>query len=99
VARVAGVEAAADLGLLTLGELFHAVAKQSADFVERVVFVAAAAMGVLLHEVNITWQCYQQLRSIYHATRPKAARSRSRFWTASTPVRSPRLPGSAAPCA
>ena len=40
---------AADLGLLALGEVFHAVAEQPADLVERVVFVAAAAQGVLLH--------------------------------------------------
>ena len=49
VARVARVQAMADLGLLLFGEVFHAVAEQPADFVERVVFVAAAAQGVLLH--------------------------------------------------
>jgi hypothetical protein len=47
-AWVAGVEAAADLGPLALGEVFHAVAEQPADLVERVVLVAAAAQGVLL---------------------------------------------------
>ena len=49
VARVAGVQAAGDLGLLLLGEVFHAVAEQPADLVQRVVLVAAAAQRVLLH--------------------------------------------------
>ena len=47
-------------------------------------------------EVDVAWQCYQQLRSIYHAA---PARSRRRCSTASTPAPSPRLPGSAAPSA
>jgi hypothetical protein len=37
------------LGLLFLGELFRAVPEQPADFIQRVVFVAAMAEGVLLH--------------------------------------------------
>jgi hypothetical protein len=45
---VAGVEAAAELGLLALGEVFDAVAEQPANLVERVVFVATPAEGVLL---------------------------------------------------
>jgi hypothetical protein len=45
---VAGVEAAAELGLLVLGEVFDAVAEQPADLVERVVFVAPPAERVLL---------------------------------------------------
>jgi hypothetical protein len=45
---VAGVEAAAELGLLALGEVFDAVAEQPADLVERVVFVATPAERVLL---------------------------------------------------
>jgi hypothetical protein len=51
-AWVAGVEAAADLGLLPFGEVFDAVAEQAADLVQRVVFVAAAAEGVLLHPAS-----------------------------------------------
>jgi len=47
--RVARVQAMADLGLLLLGEVFRAVAEQPADLVQRVVLVAAAAQGVLLH--------------------------------------------------
>jgi hypothetical protein len=47
--RVAGVEATVDLGLLALGEVFDAVPQQPADLIQRVVFVAAAAQGVLLH--------------------------------------------------
>jgi hypothetical protein len=35
--------------LLLVGEMFHAVAEQPADLIKRVVFVAAAAEGVLLH--------------------------------------------------
>ena len=46
---VAGVEAPGELGLLALGEVFHAVAEQPADLVQRVVFVASVAEGVLLH--------------------------------------------------
>src|SRR5215213_440246 len=49
VPRVAGIKAAADLGLLMLGEMLHTVAEEPADLIERVVFVAAAAQGVLLH--------------------------------------------------
>jgi hypothetical protein len=45
---VAGVEAAAELGLLALGEVFDAVAEQPADLVERVVFVAPPAERALL---------------------------------------------------
>ena len=45
---VAGVEAVGDLGLLALGEVLDAVAEEPADLVERVVFVAAVADGVLL---------------------------------------------------
>ncbi len=48
-------------------------------------------------EVNITWQCYQQLRSIYHATTAKGGEI-ARSWTASTPVRSLKLPDLAALC-
>jgi hypothetical protein len=43
ICGVAGVQACTDLGLLLLGEVFHAVAEQAADLVPRVVFVAAAA--------------------------------------------------------
>ena len=49
VCGVAGVEACSDLGLLTLGEVFHAVAEEPADLVQRVVFAAAVAQRVLLH--------------------------------------------------
>ena len=45
---VAGVEAAAELGLLVLGEVFDAVAEQPADLVQRVVFVAPPGERVLL---------------------------------------------------
>jgi hypothetical protein len=48
VGRVAGVEAGGDLGLLLLGEVFHAVAEEPADLIERVVFVTASAQSVLL---------------------------------------------------
>jgi hypothetical protein len=47
--RVAGVEATVELGLLALGEVFHTVAEEPADLIQRVVFVAAAAQAVLLH--------------------------------------------------
>jgi hypothetical protein len=46
--RVASVEAVADLGMLLVGQVFYSVAQQAADLVERVVFVAASAEGVLL---------------------------------------------------
>src|SRR4249919_456412 len=45
---VAFLQAAGELGLLLLGEVLHAVAKQSADLVERVVLVAAMTKRVLL---------------------------------------------------
>jgi hypothetical protein len=35
--------------LLLLGEMFHAVPEQPTDLIEGIVFVAAAAKGVLLH--------------------------------------------------
>jgi hypothetical protein len=43
IAWVTGVEAAADLGLLPVGEVFCAVAEEPPDLIERVVFVAAAS--------------------------------------------------------
>jgi hypothetical protein len=36
ICGVAGVEAVADLGLLAFGEVFHAVAEQPADLIQRV---------------------------------------------------------------
>ena len=47
-AGVAFLEAAGELGLLLLGEVLHAVAKQAADLIERVVLVAAMTQRVLL---------------------------------------------------
>ena len=47
--RVAGIEATADLGLLTLGEMFHTVPEQPTDAIQRVMFVAASTQSVLLH--------------------------------------------------
>jgi hypothetical protein len=47
-------------------------------------------------EVNVTWQCCQQLRSTYHATPAMGARSRSKCSTASTAAPSPSSPGWAA---
>src|SRR5215218_9794857 len=41
--RVAGVQAGGDLGLLTLGEVFDAVAEQPRDLVERVFFMTTSA--------------------------------------------------------
>jgi hypothetical protein len=46
---VVGIEARADLGLLALGEMFHPVAEEPADLIQRVVLVTAPAKGVLLH--------------------------------------------------
>jgi len=46
--RVAGLQAGGDLGLLTFGEVFDPMPEQPTDLVERVVFVAAVAEGVLL---------------------------------------------------
>ena len=49
-------------------------------------------------EVNVAWQCYQQLRSIYHATASRGSADRREGASpASPPARSPRSPGSAAP--
>ena len=42
VGRIAGVEASGDLGLLAVGEMFHAVAEEPADLIERVVLVPAS---------------------------------------------------------
>jgi hypothetical protein len=43
IAGVAGSKTCADLGLVARGEMFHAMAEQPADLIERVAFVAAAA--------------------------------------------------------
>jgi transposase len=44
-------------------------------------------------EVNITWQCYQQLRSIYHGGPTTGRAIAQRCSTASTAARSPKSPG------
>ena len=50
-------------------------------------------------EVNVAWQCYQQLRSIDTPPPPQDERPPRRCSTAFTPARSPRSPDSAAPSA
>jgi hypothetical protein len=48
VVRVAGLQTAVEFGELPVGEVFVAVAQQSADLVERVVSITAPVQGVLL---------------------------------------------------
>jgi hypothetical protein len=51
------------------------------------------------HEVNVAWQCYQQLRSIYHAVPANGREIAARSSRASPPARSSKSPGSAGPSA
>src|SRR5829696_8464621 len=53
------------------------------------------AAGDPTGEVNLAWQCYQQLRSIYHAGADRGRQIPKRCSTASRPARSLRSPGSA----
>jgi hypothetical protein len=50
-------------------------------------------------EVNLTWRCYQQLRSIYHATPAKRREIAIKVLDSFHTCRSQRSPGSAAHCA
>jgi hypothetical protein len=46
-------------------------------------------------EVDLAWQCYQQLRSIYHAATSRGRRIAEKVIAGFPPVRSQRSPGSA----
>jgi len=73
---VAGVEATADLGLLALGEMFHAVPEQPADLIHRVVLVAAAAQGVLLHARRTSSTTWVPSRTTWNASSTATASER-----------------------
>ena len=47
IGGVAGLEAVPDLGPLLFGKVFDAMPEEPADLIERVMFVSAAAQGVL----------------------------------------------------
>ena len=50
-------------------------------------------------EVDVAWQCAQQLRPVYHRqAAPRADGSPTKIIDSSPPARSPRSPGSAGPC-